>query len=114
MLVSLATSLRAGTGSVDGRATSLDAEPMRSGEPDGHANRYSTTLTVPAGGTVVLEVHLTGRARSTHSYSLTLVHQPLANDDRVRVVVRFGRTSSSPTTGTFTLTESRVIRLARA
>jgi hypothetical protein len=64
------------------------------------------TVTVRAGATVEIRLHLRG-ARPAGTYHVTFVHQPLANDDRV--LVDDGAGTSSRPVARFTLTETRVI-----
>jgi hypothetical protein len=113
LLVSLATTLRAGSASVDGQPIALGAQSAAPGhEPDGAATRYTTTVTILAGETVEIRVHLAGRGGHGHRDTVTVVHQPTANDDRVRIGLRVG--GSKRSIGPFTLTETRVVHLSSA
>ena len=85
MLVSVATTLSLDRASVDGVSAAWANHPTSAGaEPDGATNRYVTTVTVLAGATVEIRLHLHGGSSPTHHRGVTFVHQPLAVDDRVR------------------------------
>ena len=112
VLVSVSTGLTLDQSSVDGTALTMGSSRMLPGsEPDGVAHRYVTTVTIPAGDTVEIRLHLHGgRLVGGHRYSVTFVHQPLANDDRVQVQLRRG--DQAAPSQAFTLTESRTIGLS--
>jgi hypothetical protein len=113
MLVSVATTLSLDRASVDGVTTPWTNHATSSGaEPDGATNRYVTTVTVRAGDTVVIHLHLVGGSSSRHHHGVTFVHQPLAMDDHVVVTERRGTTVEP--LAQFTLHDTRSVRMSPA
>jgi hypothetical protein len=107
LLVSVSTSMSLDRAWIDGASTPMSDHATQLGsQPDGVAHRYVVTVTVRAGATVEIRLHLRG-ARPAGTYHVTFVHQPLANDDRV--LVDDGAGTSSRPVARFTLTETRVI-----
>jgi hypothetical protein len=108
LLLSLTSSMVPGRASVDGAPIHL-TRVVTGGGPasDQASDRYETTVTVPAGATVVVRLQLRGRPPSRGRWGLTIVHQPLANDDRVHV--SFEQGSRTRAFGPFTLTDTRTV-----
>ena len=113
MLVSVATTLSLDRASVDGVSAPWANHPTSAdAEPDGATNRYVTTVTVRAGATVEIRLHLHGGSSSRRHRGVTFVHQPLAVDDRVVVTERRG--TSVQKVAQFTLHDTRSVRTASA
>jgi len=108
LLVSVSTTLPVDRASVDGRATTWASHPTSPGsEPDGAVHRYATTVTIPAGATVEIRLHLRGGRPTAARRGITFVHQPLANDDQVVVTEREG--GATRQVARFTLHETRSV-----
>jgi hypothetical protein len=108
MLVAVTTTLALDGASVDGVSRTWSSHPTSSGdEPDGAMHRYVTTVTVPAGATVEIRLHLRGGRSTSHSHGITFVHQPLANADHIVVLESEG--SHTRRVAQFTLAETHSV-----
>jgi hypothetical protein len=79
---------------LDLEGATVDGTPVEMRREQEHGLRvYSTTLTIPPGGQVSLELQLQGgnrfvRVDGSPSYRLDVWHQPTVNPDDVHVTVR--------------------------
>jgi hypothetical protein len=85
----------------------LDGRPLAmETRADTDSDTYSAYVTIPAGATVEVRLHLAGTVSIGDGYRLVLAHQPLAADDAMTVRVEGGAT---PFSESFDLVEDRTI-----